>query len=102
VATTITASFLKPRRTPASFYRGDRDHDGLRDANPVKVRTWFGWTPGVRSLIAGRVLRCGCLVGVYDTQTGAIVEILDARGLGCPHAAHARDAVLHPERLSLG
>jgi hypothetical protein len=35
-----------------------------------KLRTFFGWSPGLRIGLAGRVLPCGCLVGSYETWHG--------------------------------
>ena len=40
--------------------------------------TVLGWTPGLRGHIAGHVLPCDCLVGVYEMWTGELVEILDS------------------------
>ena len=45
--------------------------------------TVLGWTPGLRDLIAGHVLPCGCLVGVYEVWIGECVEILDGRRNDC-------------------
>jgi hypothetical protein len=41
--------------------------------------------------VSGRVLACGCLVGVYETYSGEIVATIDARGERCPrsHRLHA-------------
>lgn len=57
--------------------------------------TFFGWTPGLRRLVAGRVLTCGCLVGVYETHGAAILEVVDACGPACSRADHAPNAVLN-------
>ena len=47
-------------------------------------------SPGMRLLrgLAGRVLPCGCLVGVYETYGGGIVTTIDACGPACNHATH--------------
>jgi hypothetical protein len=45
--------------------------------------TVLGWTPGLRRLVTGRALSCGCLVGVYERRTGGCVEILDGRSETC-------------------
>jgi hypothetical protein len=45
--------------------------------------TVLGWTPGLRKLVAGRALSCGCLVGIYERRTGGCVEILDGRCETC-------------------
>jgi hypothetical protein len=54
----------------------------------------FGWTPGLRSGLKGRLLACGCLIGAYQTWSGSVVEILDARGDECRHAIHRVNTVL--------
>lgn len=56
--------------------------------------TVLGWTPGLRRLVAGRVLPCGCLVGVYERWSGGCVEILDGRCESC-ELSHKVDLVLH-------
>ncbi len=38
--------------------------------------------------LAGRVLPCGCLVGVYETYSGLVVATIDARGSDCSRASH--------------
>jgi hypothetical protein len=45
----------------------------------------------LRRGVAGRVLACGCLVGIYETYEGSVVATIDAKGPACPQAAH----VLH-------
>ena len=42
------------------------------------ARTIFGWTPGLRYLVEGRVLACGCVVGLYETWDRSLVEIVDS------------------------
>jgi hypothetical protein len=37
---------------------------------------------------------CGCLVGVYETYTGEVVEIIDAHGEHCPDRSHRHGARL--------
>ena len=44
--------------------------------------------------VAGKVLSCGCLVGVYETYEGPVVATIDARGAGCDVPEHRRHAVL--------
>lgn len=44
--------------------------------------------------IAGRVLTCGCLAGVYETYEGRIVATVDARGTSCADPRHELHAVL--------
>jgi hypothetical protein len=39
--------------------------------------------------ISGRVLPCGCLVGVYETYSNAVVATIDACGPACAdHRLH--------------
>jgi hypothetical protein len=38
--------------------------------------------------LAGRVLPCGCLVGVYETYSGGVIATIDARGLACNQPGH--------------
>ncbi len=35
-----------------------------------KLRTFFGWSPGLRITLGARALPCGCLVGSYETWEG--------------------------------
>jgi hypothetical protein len=46
--------------------------------------------------VAGRVLDCGCLVGVYETYAGEVVTIIDARGEQCTDPAHRERGVVGP------
>lgn len=98
MATTI-ASFLRLRRSPVVAV--DVDHVSPARTGTggggVKVPTFLGWTPGLRSLVAGRLLTCGCLVGVYQTRAGAILEILDACGPACPHPGHQQNSVIEDD-----
>jgi hypothetical protein len=57
----------------------------------------FGWTPSLRRMLRGRVLPCGCSVGVYETRSGEVVQIVDARAAGCELGAHSVDAIVTPE-----
>jgi hypothetical protein len=52
-----------------------------------------GWTPGMRCLVAGRLLSCGCLVGVYHTVSEDEVEIIDNLADGCAYG-HSRNLIL--------
>lgn len=40
------------------------------------------------------MLPCGCLVGVYETYDGAVIEVVDARSPACQDAGHARGATV--------
>lgn len=44
--------------------------------------------------VAGRVLTCGCLVGVYETYAGTIVFTIDACGAACTQPDHQLHAVV--------
>ena len=46
--------------------------------------------------LSGRVLSCGCLVGVYETYNGAVIATIDARGTRCQAAAQHRLHALVP------
>jgi len=59
-----------------------------------KLRTFFGWSPGLRVTLGGRVLPCGCLVVRYETWRGDIVEVLDAHDDGCRERAHSNDSIV--------
>lgn len=63
-------------------------HDGNR------ARSLMGWTPGLRSLVSGRVLPCGCVAGVYETWTRTFVTIVDERSSGCELDGHAIHQIL--------
>jgi hypothetical protein len=54
----------------------------------------FGWTPSLRCLLRGKLLDCGCSVGVYETRSGEIVQIIDVQAAECQVAAHTVDSVL--------
>ena len=47
-------------------------------------------SPNMRFLrgLAGRVLPCGCLVGVYETYSGGVVATIDACGPACAEPQH--------------
>ena len=38
--------------------------------------------------LGGRLLACGCLVGLYETYSGPTVTILDARDPNCTDTSH--------------
>jgi hypothetical protein len=50
----------------------------------------------VRRLIAGRVLPCGCLSGIYETRSGGRIEILDGVGPACRCRYHEPNVILDP------
>ena len=57
--------------------------------------TFWGWTPGIQRLVAGKGLACGCLIGEYDIRTGQRVVIVDAKALNCHNSGHVPNLVLH-------
>jgi hypothetical protein len=61
------------------------------------VPEFHGWTPGLRSLLSGRVLSCGCLVGVYQTWRGREMTIIDGRGPHCECDRHQVNAIVSRE-----
>jgi hypothetical protein len=60
----------------------------------AKATTIGGWTPGVRQLLEGRVLSCGCLAGCYETWTKTVVTIIDAPADTCGVEGHVKNAVI--------
>jgi hypothetical protein len=54
----------------------------------------FGWTPGLRTILRGDVLPCGCLMGEYETRNADILTIVDAHASTCPDPEHHPDAIL--------
>src|SRR5688572_33508746 len=87
--------------------RADRGRTSMRFSPGAMVWTLFGWTPGLRQIVAGRVLECGCLAALYETWNGEFVEILDGPSDCCRHSHHNVNFVLNgtvtagkrPERL---
>jgi hypothetical protein len=49
--------------------------------------------------LSGRVLDCGCLVGVYETYDATVVATIDARGPVCRASAHRLHAVIPVEAV---
>ena len=49
--------------------------------------------------LSGRVLACGCLIGVYETYDGVVVATIDARGDACRESEHRLHAVVPAEAL---
>lgn len=58
-----------------------------------------GWTPGLRCLVAGHPLSCGCLAGVYHTVSGDEAEIIDNVADECPYG-HDRNLILWRRRIA--
>jgi hypothetical protein len=44
--------------------------------------------------LAGKVLPCGCLIGVYETYEGGVIATIDARGAACSDPQHHLHALL--------
>ena len=59
-----------------------------------KARTLFGWTPGLRRLIYGRWLECGCLTGLYETTKTRLTTIIDHAAATCTVPGHDVNVVL--------
>jgi len=93
MATTVVSLFRYRRPTAASRTSGA----AVAPSHPARAGTILGWTPGVRALINGRVLPCGCLTGTYQLTAGGVAEILDARGPACDCPAHEVNAILEDE-----
>jgi len=55
----------------------------MRFSSGRSARTLFGWTPGLRQLVSGRVLACGCGVGVYERWDRSLGEIIDSAVDAC-------------------
>ena len=56
--------------------------------------TFFGWTPGLRRLICGGLLDCGCLIGVYQVKDAEFVTIIDHAAARCPVRGHSVNVIL--------
>ena len=54
----------------------------------------FGWMSSLRRMLRSTRLSCGCSVGVYETYSGEVVQIVDARADSCREVVHEVDAVL--------
>lgn len=48
----------------------------------------------IRLALNSHTRPCGCLVGVYETYAGEVVEIIDAYGEHCPDRSHRQGARL--------
>ena len=59
-----------------------------------KALTFFGWTPGLRRLVCGQLLDCGCLTGVYETKQAEIVTIIDYVAAHCTVFGHTVNLVV--------
>lgn len=66
----------------------------LRFTPGRKVWSFFGWTPALRRVVSGRLLACECLVGVYETNSGEFLTIVDNVGKSCRETGHTVDRVL--------
>lgn len=59
-----------------------------------RVMTVGGWSPGLQSLVTGKVLPCGCLAGVYRTLSDEMAAIVDGPADTCSEGGHEQDGVL--------
>ena len=50
--------------------------------------------------VSSRLLVCGCLAGVYETYSGEIVTIIDARAGSCSDPAHARGNIIPADEVT--
>jgi len=46
----------------------------------------------IRLTLAGFALPCGCVGGVYETYSGAIIRLLDVRASRCTDEQHRQGA----------
>lgn len=74
--------------------RTERGGIGMRFKPGGMALTVFGWTPGLRHIVTGRILACGCLAGVYKNWNGQLVEILDCSNDDCRTTCHDVNRVL--------
>lgn len=44
--------------------------------------------------LSGKVLSCGCFIGIYETPSGAVVAAIDACGPACMDPGHQLDALV--------
>jgi hypothetical protein len=49
--------------------------------------------------LSSRLLRCGCTLGIYETYSGSIVHVLDARGPACDDSSHRQGLTLRPDQV---
>lgn len=51
----------------------------------------------VRRALRGDRLSCGCIVGVYELYSGAVLSVIDVRAPACRDRSHEPHIVLPPE-----
>lgn len=51
----------------------------------------------VRRALRGDQLACGCIVGVYELYSGAVLSVIDVREGTCDDAGHQPHSVLPPD-----
>jgi hypothetical protein len=90
---TISTSFSRTRRVAPAGVAVDTGRAERQDRRRF-VPTLFGWTPGMRVLLAGRVLACGCLVGIYETRSRGTLTVLDGHGQDCTDPNHQLNILL--------
>ena len=56
--------------------------------------TICGWTPGLRGIVGGRLLACGCLVGDYLSTRGHVIRIVDHAAPGCRDGRHGVNCII--------
>jgi hypothetical protein len=55
----------------------------------------------IRQALNSYTRPCGCLVGVYETYAGEVIEILDAPGEGCADASHREGTILAKAQMPM-
>lgn len=78
------------------------DRRGKNRRAPLNLGRLRAVSPSMRLLrgLGGRVLPCGCLVGVYETYGGDVVATIDSRGLTCSEPAHHLHTIVPPDALN--
>jgi hypothetical protein len=49
--------------------------------------------------LSSKLLRCGCLLGVYETYEGAIVGLIDSKAAACTIVSHDGGNLLPVPRI---
>lgn len=54
-----------------------------------------GWTPGLRAILRGHVLPCGCLAGEYETWSANRMIIVDDVDPRCGIESHRMNTIVY-------
>ena len=70
---------------------------GLEEGHDL-ARGPFLWRCRMRilRLLSNRLLPCGCRLGIYETDVGPLVQIVDARAANCSDFTHRPGNRLDP------